>query len=196
MTIKIIKYFSKKSHLYEKKSNTFPWKYIRLNEVQKFMKVMPKKKFLMGLDLGCGAGFYTKILKNYCNKVIAVDYSHNMLKNIKDNEIIKIKTNANKLRLNKKFDIIICLGIFEFNKNYNQIFKTIKLHSDYKTNILMMIPYKNFFSLFYFIFHKLNNISLNIYSEKNLINLIKKNFIIKEIVFTFPFSIIFKCQKI
>ena len=38
MTIKIIKYFSKKSHLYEKKSNTFPWKYIRLNEVHKFMK--------------------------------------------------------------------------------------------------------------------------------------------------------------
>jgi len=68
MRDKIINYFSKISLIYDKKSNSFPWKYIRNFEAKMFKKMISKKKYYKGLDLGSGSGFYTKILKKNCTK--------------------------------------------------------------------------------------------------------------------------------
>ena len=196
MRDKIINHFSKISLIYDKKSNSFPWKYIRNFEAKMFKKMISKKKYYKGLDLGSGSGFYTKILKKNCKKLVAVDYSSNMLKNIKDDKIIKINEDANKIRLNQKFDIIICLGIFEFNKNYKKIYQTVKVHSKKNTNIILMMPYKNLFSFFYYLFHRLHGISLNIHAKKKLTNDLKKYFIIDKMDYVFPFSMIVKCNII
>lgn len=194
MRNKIINYFSKISSSYNKKSSSFPWKYIRYFESKIFKKIISKKKYNRGLDLGSGSGFYTTILKKYCKKLIAVDYSLDMLRNIKSNKIIKINEDANKIRLNQKFDIIICLGIFEFNKNYKKIYQTVKIHSKKQTNIILMMPHKNLFSYIYYLFHRFNGITLNILNEKKITNDLKKYFILLNKNYIFPFSIIFKCK--
>ena len=188
----ISEYFSKKAFFYNKNSKSIPWKYIRSNELKNFRKILSKKKFKDGLDLGSGAGFYTNILKKKCKKIYAVDYSRKMLKSIKDKKILKIQGNASNIRLNKRYDVLICMGVFEFNKNYEKIFETIKQHSHKTTEIIILIPYKNLFSYFYYFFHKLNGIELNIYSNKDIDAKVKKNFIIKKKVYIFPFSIIYK----
>lgn len=194
MRKKIINYFSKISSIYDKKSNSFPWKYIRYHESKIFKKMIFKKKYYRGLDLGSGSGFYTTILKKYCKKLIAVDYTLNMLKNIKDDKIIKINGDANKIRLNQKFDVIICLGIFEFNKNYKKIYQTVKVHSKKQTNIILMMPYKNLFSSFYYLFHRFHGVSLNILTKKKLTNDLKKYFIVYKKSYIFPFSMIVQCK--
>ena len=146
----ISKYFTNKSGSYTRESNSFPWNLVRSIELKYFNLLLSKKKFKRGLDLGCGTGFYTKIIKKTSKEVYAVDLSRGMLNNIKDNKIKKILGDAYKLNLKKKFDLIICLGIFEFNKSYEKIFKTILLHSNTKTEIILMLPYRNLLSYLYY----------------------------------------------
>ena len=145
--------------------------------------------------MGCGTGFYTKIIKKTSKEVYAVDLSRGMLNNIKDNKIKKILGDAYKLNLKKKFDLIICLGIFEFNKSYEKIFKTILLHSNTKTEIILMLPYRNLLSYLYYFFHLSHKINLNIMSKSKINLLIKNNFVILNKAYLFPFSAIFKCKK-
>ncbi len=191
----ISKYFTNKSGSYTRESNSFPWNLVRSVELKYFNLLLSKKKFKRGLDLGCGTGFYTKIIKKTSKEVYAVDLSRGMLNNIKDNKIKKILGDAYKLNLKKKFDLIICLGIFEFNKSYEKIFKTILLHSNTKTEIILMLPYRNLLSYLYYFFHLSHKINLNIMSKSKINLLIKNNFVILNKAYLFPFSAIFKCKK-
>ena len=189
------KYFSKVAINYDKKSNSFPWDILRNYEKKKILSFIKYNKYEQILELGSGAGYYTNIFLRFAKKIYAVDLSLSMLDKIKSLKVIKIVGDVEKIKLKRKFDLILCLGVLEFNNNYDGILKNISIHSHKKTNILIMMPYNNLFSKFYSIFHKINKISLNIKSEYYINNILNQWFIIKEEKKIFPFSKIFICQK-
>ena len=55
------KYFSKVAVNYDKKSNSFPWNILREYERKKILSLVKDKKYSYALELGSGAGYYTKI---------------------------------------------------------------------------------------------------------------------------------------
>jgi len=71
------------------------------------------------LDLGCGTGVYTTIIKKYADNVLGLDISKRWLnylklKDKKDNSNI-IRANAHNIPLkNKSFDVILTIGLFEY----------------------------------------------------------------------------------
>ena len=114
------KYFSKVAVNYDKKSNSFPWNILREYERKKILSLVKDKKYSYALELGSGAGYYTKIFLRFSKKMYVVDLSLRMLDKIKSSKVIKIVGDVERVKLKKKFDLILCFGVLEFNNNYNK----------------------------------------------------------------------------
>jgi 2-polyprenyl-3-methyl-5-hydroxy-6-metoxy-1,4-benzoquinol methylase len=84
------------------------------------------------LDLGCGTGKWSLILAKKGAKVTSVDNSKemlNVLKEKKDNLKINIlNKDILKLKLNKKFDIIIMGLVIDHIKDIDELFKIVSKH--------------------------------------------------------------------
>jgi len=97
--------------------------------LEEYLKEQTKKqghKFKLGLELGCGSGRGTKIIKKYCNKIVAVDLNEKMLEiakqrnkddtNIKffHSEMLKfVKDNVNI----KKVDLVVSFWAINYSLN-------------------------------------------------------------------------------
>lgn len=172
----IINYFDKKSMNYNKNSNSFPWSFIRKIESREVLKLVGNLKNKEVLDFGSGSGFYSKIVKKKNpKKIFALDASKKMLKNIKDKTIIKINQNAENLRIKKKFDIIICAGLFEFVKSPHNILKKLKISSKKDCRLIILCPSENLFAKIYKLNHSKNGLQINLFNQVKIDNIFKKS---------------------
>lgn len=103
-------------------------------EKKGLLKMVEKVKGKNLLDLGCGTGGWSIILAKKGANVTAVDNSKEMLNVFKkklssDNLKINIlKKDIYKLKLNKKFDIIILGLVIDNIKDLDRVFKVVKNH--------------------------------------------------------------------
>ena len=195
---KVKTYFDKKSFNYRKKSNSFPWKFIRDHEKNIVFALLGNIKNLSIADVGSGYGFYTEtILKKKPRKVYAIDNSSKMLAQIKNHnkKVKKILQNVETLKLNKKFDKIISAGLIEFVKKPIRVFENINKISKKNCTFVLLCPKDNFFGKIYKLFHLFNKIDINLFSIDQLNNLSQKSgwkIIKKE---SFLFSTVLKMRK-
>ena len=172
----IINYFDKKSMNYNKNSNSFPWSFIRKIESREVLKLVGNLKNKEVLDFGSGSGFYSKIVKKKNpKKIFALDASKKMLKKIKDKTIIKINQNAENLRIKKKFDIIICAGLFEFVKSPHNILKKLKISSQKNCRLIILCPSENLFAKIYKLNHSKNGLQINLFNQVKIDNIFKNS---------------------
>ncbi len=83
--------------------------------IKKFLR---KSHFIDSLEIGCGPGTWTEILKKHTDNLIAVDISETMLneakKNINDPNIKFISSDIMDVYIDKKFDLIFSIRAFEY----------------------------------------------------------------------------------
>ena len=67
------------------------------------------------LEIGCGAGRFTEHIVKYSNLCVSIDLSKSIYYNVsKDSKnLILIKSDFLKLKVKKKFDIVICRGVLQ-----------------------------------------------------------------------------------
>ena len=195
----MINYFESVANNYTYKSNSFPWNIIRKIESNNLLSLISKNTNSKILDLGSGSGYYSELfIKINNNKVFAVDLSPKMLKNIKNKKIKKYLGDAKKINLNMTFDIIVCAGIIEFVDPIGPVLLNIKKHSNTNTNLLILLPRKNFLGKIYKFFHKRNNIKIKLYNIaeiNNELNHCDWKIIKFQKVFPFSYSILCKLNK-
>ena len=161
---KIKNYFNKNSNYWERfyiESNNLVEAILveRKNIIKNFI-IDNFKKNVKILDLGGGTGVMSSELIQSGFSVDLIDISKNMIDQAKHNYInLKFNMNENKLinedflseNFNNKYDIIIALGYFEYQSNYDLNFNKIYncLNSD--GNLIFNLPIeKNLGNLFGF----------------------------------------------
>ena len=139
------------------------------------------------LEIGCGAGRFTEHIVKYSNLCVSIDLSKSIYYNVsKDSKnLILIKSDFLKLKVKKKFDIVICRGVLQHtpdpDKSILKLFDFIDeeglIFFDYyqKPKIGFLHPKYLFWRPFIRIFFNYN--SFKFFLDKNINTLIKiKNF--------------------
>ena len=172
---KIKSYFDQKSRSYQSKSSSFPWSMIRKYEKKIILYFLGNIKNLSIVDVGSGSGFYAKMIyKQNPKELYAIDNSAKMLSFIDEKKIVKIKQNIETLKLNKKFDKLVCAGLLEFTSNPTKTLQKIKKIAKKKAILVLLYPKNNFIGKLYQKFHKKNKIKINLFSEKEILKITKR----------------------
>tara|TARA_B100000700_G_C14953262_1_gene812731 strand:- start:909 stop:1499 length:591 start_codon:yes stop_codon:yes gene_type:complete len=170
-------YFDKISKNYKLNSFNIIHRIIKKKETIVFKKILKKiknKNKISAIDIGAGSGFYSNILySSGIRNISCIDSSKNMLRQIKINNVKLINKNFLNTNYKLKFDLIIAMGILEFLPNYKEFIKKISSLSKKNTIIIILMPKKNVFSFFYFIFHLLKGNIIHFHKINDVMNYLK-----------------------
>ena len=109
------RYFDQQAPGYLAASDRWPWRWLRRAEHRGVMSMAGPLGGAEVLELGCGAGYYTRVLAAGGAKHIwAVDRSPAMLRQIQSEQVTAVLGDVNEVRVGKTFDGIFAAGVFEF----------------------------------------------------------------------------------
>jgi ubiquinone/menaquinone biosynthesis C-methylase UbiE len=157
------------------------------------------------LDVGCGEGFLLEHLPPV-DSYIGVDYSDESIKLAKvqsskfkvQNDSLKCKVDfrqADVYKLpfgDKSFDLVTCLEVLEHLDNYEKALQEIRRVA--KKHVILSVPHEPWFQLSNFLRGKylarLGNHPehINKWNPNQFKKLISKYFIIKKVVYPFPWQ--------
>ena len=159
--------------------------------IRKFIKRYKKTKGRDLIEFACGSGNFLKYLKKDFNW-IGVDINEEMLKIAKKKVkgVKFFKGNMVNIKINKKFDVVLCLfSSIGYLRNYKNLKKTIKNFSDhlkdggviiiepwvalenFKTGIPYMLTYDD---------KKIKIARLDVIKKKGNLSILELNFLIAE----------------
>ena len=145
------------------------------------------------LEIGCGAGRFTEHIVKHSNLCVSIDLSKSIYYNVsKDTKnLILIKSDFLKLKVKKKFDIVICRGVLQHtpdpDKSILKLFDFIDeeglIFFDYykKPKIGFLHPKYIFWRPFIRAFFNYN--SFKFFLDKNINTLMKVKYFFRKIFF-------------
>jgi SAM-dependent methyltransferase len=108
-------YFDNSAAQYTERSSSPLWRWQRSRELSAVSIFLGEIKGIDVLDLGCGAGFYTRFcIEGGARQVISVDFSSQMVDQLPKGRVMPIVSEAEKVKLGCRVAKIICAGLLEF----------------------------------------------------------------------------------
>jgi SAM-dependent methyltransferase len=109
-------YFNRQAASYQAASTRGLWSWLRARESRAVLALADRVDGAAVLELGCGAGFYTRaLLARGAVHVWAVDRAAEMLRALPRDHITPVLGDAATVALGRTFALIVAAGIFEFS---------------------------------------------------------------------------------
>jgi len=134
------------------------------------------------LEIGAGAGFYTKHFLHSGFEMTCLDSSEMMVKELSELKVKVIHGNFEKIDLKGQYDVILMLGVIEFLES--PWFALGKTHHRLKDDghLYAFFPMNNFFGFIYKWFHLLHGFQITLFSKDRIvIKLNELNFQVEDI---------------
>ncbi len=178
---RIKKHFNslKEPYTSDSKNRNRVWKFLRKKEERTFYKYIHDLKKSTCLDLGSGSCEYARVLLDKgAESVTCVDFSDSLMNECGDLRVEKVICDVEEFETEKKYDLILCVGILEFLNYPKKFMIHLKNFLKSEGKIIILLPKSYFWSFIYFSYYFLvKGIFINLLSMKRLDNfLIKKGF--------------------
>lgn len=157
MNINALKHFERKAKEYSDFRKKGVLGVLVGKEVRGIIKSLPNLRNKSVLELGCGTGMYTRILKSMGADVFALDFSFEMAREAKKAEEKILVASINNFKLRRKFDVILCTGAMEFIRNQEEALKNISEHLNRRGVFITLYPRTSIGGMLYKLYHKLIN---------------------------------------
>lgn len=166
-------YFDKKADTYHADTQKFPWSIVRGKEQRAVESLLGDIGGAHFLDLGCGAGFYTRLaLSKGVETVVAVDQSAAMISMLpQDERVVPVTANVADLSLSLKFSHVVCAGLLEFVDDAGIVFKIVAEMADSDTLFVVLAPPDTLGGQLYKFFHFSHNVNINLFGDEALVAL-------------------------
>jgi SAM-dependent methyltransferase len=108
-------YFNRQAPSYQTASTRGLWSWLRSKESRAVLALAGRVDGATVLELGCGAGFYTRaLLAQGADHVWAVDRAAEMLRALPRARVTPVLGDAATVAMGRTFALIVAAGIFEF----------------------------------------------------------------------------------
>jgi SAM-dependent methyltransferase len=108
-------YFNRQAASYQTASTRGPWSWLRSRESRAVLALAGRVDGAEVLELGCGAGFYTRaLLARGAVHVWAVDRAAEMLRALPRDGVTPVLGDAATVALGRTFGLVVAAGVFEF----------------------------------------------------------------------------------
>jgi SAM-dependent methyltransferase len=162
----VAEYFSLQAFDYQNKSTRFPWKWVRARELSAVRSLLGDFAGIDVLEIGAGAGFYTHDLINRgARRVWAIDISGAMLAALPSGPITPVLGDAETVRLEKRFPVLVSTGMLEFVRDPAAVLANAARHAEVGARFVLLVPRANIPGFFYRRFHHAHGLSIHLFDR-------------------------------
>ena len=172
----IQKYFTNRAKHYQQSTKSLVWGWQRRRESQIVLNFLGDIVGKEVLELGCGAGFYTRLLiESGARHITAVDFSQKMIDQLPKNQITAICGDAMDVKFNRQFNKIVSAGLLEFVPFPNHVLSNARKLATDDGLMVCLIPPDNFAGKLYRQFHLRHGFKINLFSQESFSKMANKN---------------------
>lgn len=110
------------------------------------------------LDLGCGAGYYSKyLIENYQSQIYSYDFSGEMLKQLQGEKIKTFEVNLEMITEDQVpvFEYALAMGSLEFVNNLENLLRVLRLKAKKGSYIVILVPQDGIIAFVYRLIHQI-----------------------------------------
>lgn len=150
------------------------------------------------LDLGCGAGHYTRLaLEHGAQHVVSVDFAEKMISQLPKDNVTGVVADAGRFRADEKFSRIICAGLIEFVDDPVRILRCARENATAQANMVCLLPPANWGGNLYRAFHSRNGLGIRLYTNGEWKNIAERGgWAIKDYVTVYPYSTVYRLSRL
>lgn len=116
------------------------------------------------LELGCGAGFYTRqLLTAGVSHIWAVDLSEKMLRELPQQGVTQIQGDAAAVDAGRTFDLIVSAGMLEFVPDPLAVLRNAARHAEPGAIFAILHPTRGLMGQAYRQFHRRNGLEIRLF---------------------------------
>ncbi len=184
-------YFDGQAKDYDLASARWPWSMIREWEAKGLMPLLGPVAGKPVLELGSGAGFYTRrLIELDAKHVWAVDISRRMLEMLPKEKVTPLLGDAATINPSRKFDLLFSAGMLEFAPDPKAVFKNAAHLANKGAVLAVHLPGNGLAARCYARFHKGHGVEINLFSKGELERLaLDTGWTVEKIKKRFPFSL-------
>jgi len=165
MTSTIKRYFTQRANRYHCDSTSVVWGWQRRREARAVAGLLGDINGLDVLDLGCGAGYYTRLLLDLgATHVTAVDFSPAMLEQLPQENVTGISSDAATVGTDRRFPAIVSAGLLEFTADPAAVLSNARALAKEGGRMVCLVPPDNFAGFLYRRFHKRHGFDITPFS--------------------------------
>lgn len=197
--IKLVKdYFDTKADGYRDRSGSTIWTFQRNREARVIGALMGNVSGERLLDLGCGAGHYTRhFLRNGAAHVTAVDFSEKMISKLTDQRVTGIVADATNAQFDEVFSGIVCAGLLEFVFEPEAVLRNARKFVLKDSRMICLVPPASWAGQLYRCFHRANRMRINLFSNDDFKSICRNaGWEIDAKVSVFPYSNVYRLKPL
>jgi len=186
-------YFDAVSRSYEARSERWPWSWVRRREAASVFDFLGPIRGCEILELGCGAGYYTRrlISRGGARHIVAVDIAPGMVGQLPATDITGIVGDASVIELNRKFSHILSAGLLEFLKDPGALFQIARRHAMPGARLVVLLPRRGFIGAMYRLYHRSHRVAVKLFTESEVRRLAEQSgWRIEQVGKVWPFALV------
>lgn len=167
-------YFDRVAPGYQNASESALWGLLRRREAARLMAQIGDVKGREILELGCGAGYYTRLLLNQGAKHIhAVDISRRMLDELPKEGVTAIFADASDYDPGRTFPLLVSAGMLEFVERPARVLRNAARWAEPGGHFVILFPKRSLLGRAYRQFHARNGMTIGLFDRSILENLVR-----------------------
>lgn len=157
-------YFDGVASGYQSASRGGVWSFVRDQERRALVKMLGPIAGRDVLELGCGAGYYTRLLlAEGARHVHAVDFSERMLAELPKHNVTPIHGDAATVDPRRTFDLMVSAGMLEFVPDAAAVLRNAARYAEPGAVLAILFPTNGLLGRAYRQFHRRNGMSIRLF---------------------------------
>jgi SAM-dependent methyltransferase len=163
------RHFGQAARGYHRASTRWPWAWLRGREAAALLALSGPVEGRRVLDLGSGAGFYTRrLLERGARDAVVVDLLTAMVAEARRKRTLGVVADAASVSLRRRFDLVVVAGLLEFVPDPVAVLENAAALSSPGAVLAALIPVDGRWGRLYRAYHRRHGIAIRLYTPEAL----------------------------